>query len=467
MASAANRDIRRGYGSKERPLTKTLWDRDTKSPSEAMKSAGNFEPDYRSIDYARYYDPALAQKEAENLWSKRWLLAAREEELPSVGDRLPIDIGSFSFMLIRSGPEEFKAFYNACMHRGTRLCEKSESGDRIRCPFHGWEWKLDGRLSRIPSHWDFVELTPANSFLPEARIGRWGGFIFVNNDPDAPSLEAAMGPIPRHFENFGAEKRYTQARFRKQIACNWKVAQEAFMEAYHVPPVHPEGVPIYGDTQTQYDIWADGAAQVARLVTPSAIPSMHAPSDVSVLEAASITAIGIEAWRYPGTPLPKLDESADLRAQIAQWHREAFRQSFGRQIDAPDSHMIDSIQYFMFPNSVFWLSEAFPLVYNFTPHRTDPEQCFFDVRLLVPIAEGQPRPPAAKAVEIGVDELVADKAIGFGGFGNVYDQDADMMARMQRGVRAARSGHSHLGMYQERIIQRWNELLDRDVYGAV
>src|SRR4051794_12638726 len=110
--STARRDIQRGYGTEERPLTRDLWARDSRAPIRAMREDGNYDPDYANVDYSRYYDPAFAQREMEHLWLKSWLFACREEDLPEVGDRVPLHIGSRSFMIIRSGADEFKAFFN-------------------------------------------------------------------------------------------------------------------------------------------------------------------------------------------------------------------------------------------------------------------------------------------------------------------------------------------------------------------
>ncbi|MEO0030469.1 MAG: hypothetical protein RIS94_227 [Pseudomonadota bacterium] len=455
----------RGYGNEARPLLGELWARDSQGASPGMLARGDYEPDRREVDYSRYHDPAFFRQEMAKVFDKRWVIAAREEDMPEVGDRVPLNIGSRSYILIRSGEDEFKAFYNSCLHRGTLLCAKKEGGDTIRCPYHGWEWKTDGRLKGIPSHWDFPEITRLNGSLPEIRVERWGGFLFVNADKDAGPLMEALGPIPDHFKAFAPERRYTKARFRKLVHANWKATQEAFQESYHLYATHPEGVPFNGDSQSQYDIFTTPQGAVGREAVPSAVPSMHADSSASVLMAGMVFAQVQQSWHYPQATMPEIDPEGDVRAQLGAWTRAAYEQAYGRPTSQPDGEMLDSALYFLYPNFTIWLSEAVPFVYQFLPHESDPDYCYFDVRLLMPYHEDGPRPPAAEMIEIGERDSIAANAPAFGFLGMIFDQDMSNLPLVQRGLKAAtpEAPYARLGRYQESLIQAWHELIDRDL----
>src|SRR5579863_6600414 len=150
------RSVKRGHGTKERPLARELWAREANDPrSLALTDSSDFLPDNRHIGFSRYYDPQFAADEMEAIWKKCWLFACREEDIPDNGDRVPFHAGKLSFIIIRTGAASFKAFFNSCLHRGTRLCSKPQGGNTIKCPFHGWEWRIDGQLKLIPGHWDF------------------------------------------------------------------------------------------------------------------------------------------------------------------------------------------------------------------------------------------------------------------------------------------------------------------------
>jgi hypothetical protein len=190
---------------------------------------------------------------------------------------------------------------------------------------------------------------------------------------------------------------------------------------------------------------------------------MHAGPEASTLQAAAVFAQVQKEWHYPDAELPQLDPAKDLRAQLGAWHRQVYERTYGRRSDAPDSTMLDSNLYFLFPQFCVWLSEAVPFSYQFTPHATDPQQSYFDVRLLKPFAEGTPRPAAAPAVEVGPDESIFKLVSGFSFLGMIFDQDMSNLPLVQRGLRAAdpTRAHSHLGSFQESMIQHWHELFDR------
>jgi phenylpropionate dioxygenase-like ring-hydroxylating dioxygenase large terminal subunit len=456
---------REGFGNADRPLIKDLWAVDSQAPSLAMSDAGDYEPTYRHVDFKRYYDPEYAAAEFDKMWSKTWLFACREEDIPELGDRIPFEVGPLSFVIIKSADNEYKAFFNSCPHRGTRLCDRKASGTSIRCPFHAWEWKLDGSLKLIPSYWDWADLDRADAKLREVKLERWGGYIMINADPEAAPLASVMAVIQSHFGGFDSENRYTAASFRRTVPANWKVAMEAFMEAYHLPAIHPEALPFSGDSQSKYDIWKAGNGHVGRTATPAAIASMSAGPDASRINASVAFTHNLKAWRHHNAVVPELDPTIDLRAQLAQWHRGLIEKDYGITVSAPDAIMVDSLLYYMFPNMIFWLSETVPFVYRFIPHKSDPELSYFDARMLLRYPAGTERPKAVEQVEIGTDESIFHNVPALSFTGVVLDQDMENMERVQAGARAAdpERHHSQLGRYQEKIIQRWHELLDQYV----
>jgi hypothetical protein len=124
--------------------------------------------------------------------------------------------------------------------------------------------------------------------------------------------------------------------------------------------------------------------------------------------------------------------------------------------------MIDSLLYFMFPSFSVWLSETLPFVYQFTPHATDPEMSYFEVRFLRRYRPGEARPASAPVINIGPDESIAKLAPGFGALAAIFDQDMDNVPNVQLGARAADPSRNYatLGDYQESIIQHWHQVID-------
>jgi len=103
------------------------------------------------IDRERYYDRTFFELERDRLWNSVWQMACRLEEIPAVGDYVEYTICDQSVLVVRTGPEQIKGYYNACRHRATQLALGCGSfrGGQIVCPFHGWRWNIDGSPSFI------------------------------------------------------------------------------------------------------------------------------------------------------------------------------------------------------------------------------------------------------------------------------------------------------------------------------
>lgn len=455
----------RGQASQVSPLVPELLAADSREVPAGLKSEGNHLPASRKIPIARYFDPAFAALEREHLWMKTWQFVCREEDIPLVGDRYRYDVGTLSWIIVRSAPDRIQAFNNACLHRGTSLCSGNSHAGSIKCPFHAWEWNLDGSLKNIPSRWDFPEVQDEKYRLREAKVALWGGFVFINPDSGSPPLHQFLGVLPEHFCEWRPEKRFTAFHIRKRVRANWKVTLEAFLEAYHVVETHTDSMSFTGDANTQYDIWEDGDGHVSRLITPSVVPSPLLGHQASIADAAN-HAFAAFAMGMPGIPVPKFDAASRVsgRTQVAEWRRQTMSAGLGRDFSSyADATMIDSIQYFLFPNFCPWFGEGLPLVYQFLPYKDDPNQSVMSVRLTAPLPGGSaPRPPSAPIREIDFDEMFS-AAPEIGLLSRIFDQDMGNLPLIQEGLRAASSDRAAttLGRYQEQRILHFHDVLDR------
>jgi hypothetical protein len=130
---------------------------------------------------------------------------------------------------------------------------------------------------------------------------------------------------------------------------------------------------------------------------------------------------------------------------------------------APDAVMNDVLVYFLFPNTLLHLSEMLPYVWVFTPHESDPELCYLDLRVLLPVKRGETRLPAVEAVYLDDTQSVTEHMPQLDFQADVVQQDVDNMELLQRGVRAADPKHaySHLGIYQELVLRHWHETYEK------
>jgi choline monooxygenase len=109
----------------------------------------------------------------------------------------------------------------------------------FQCGYHGWSYALDGRLLATPDWEGVLDFDRAAHALPGFRVEGFGPFLFVNLDPSAPPLLEVLGAIPRETESLplAGMRPYRQVDY--EVACNWKVYVDNYLEGYHIPIVHP------------------------------------------------------------------------------------------------------------------------------------------------------------------------------------------------------------------------------------
>lgn len=402
------------------------------------------------IPFARYTSRAFYDLEIERMWSRTWQWACREEHIPRPGDYVVYDVGPYSALVLRTDTGYIRAFVNACPHRGMQFCDAGSSGSGkqfLRCPFHGMSWHLDGRLREIPCRWDFPHVNDDNFRLTELPVGTWAGFVFVNFDRSAPPLEDYLEVLPAHFAHWPLEDRYVGLHMQKILPGNWKMALEGFLEAYHVLATHPEGLRTAGDANAQYDIFG---RHVSRFVHTIGYPSPHLRKQPT--QAELFAALGHDPATLP----------AGVGARRA--HADLMRARLSHQFDADlsqvsDSEMLDSIEYYLFPNACFFPGINIPLVYRFRP--IDVDHCMHEILMLRPVPRHGPRPPPATPVKLGIDDsytTVADFVAT--GLAYVLDQDTDNFFRQRAGMKASLKSGQTLGNYQESRIRRLHMTLD-------
>jgi phenylpropionate dioxygenase-like ring-hydroxylating dioxygenase large terminal subunit len=205
------------------------------------------------IPKERYTSSAFADLEFERLWPRVWQVACREEQVAAVGDYCEYSIGEESVLVVRSAPETVRAFFNACLHRGTRLVDGcGQVVDTFVCPFHAWRYALDGRLVEVVDAHEFGTL-PEGLGLREVRCERWGGFVFVNLDPGAEPLREFLDPLPELLGRYRLDEMRLRSYQTTVLPANWKVVVDAFNEAYHVQGTHPQLLPWTDDVSIEYE----------------------------------------------------------------------------------------------------------------------------------------------------------------------------------------------------------------------
>lgn len=386
----------------------------------------------------------------------RTRLAALLEDIPEVGDSEVYEIVHDSLIVVRIGTGEgdIRAYVNSCLHRGSLLRTEAGPLRHIKFPVHGLTWGLDGQLAGLPCAWDFPQVDRDKFCLPQARVGVWAGFVFINFDADCEPLDSYLECLPEHFKAFGLQDRYKAMHGGKVLPCNWKLAQEAFMEGFHIAATHPQSVEYTADTNTQYDVFE--GRHVNRFIMPEGVAS---PALGDYPQQKIVGAMQRDMPFYGKTPI-RLAAGESARERMAEHARSKFSKATGRDFSQLSTcEAVDLIQYQLFPNLGPWAGLATPLVYRFRPHGDNPEECVMEIMMLFAKAPDGSHPPSPKATIVGLQDSW-HAVPGMGAAADVTDQDTDNLKRIQRGIRASKKPGATMSVYQESRIRHFHGTLE-------
>ena len=383
------------------------------------------------IPTERFYSREYHDLEVQHIWKKTWQMVCREDDIPEVGDYHVYKVASLNYLVVRTGEQEFRAYANSCLHRGRILRERSGKRARdFRCPYHAWSWGIDGELRDLPAEWDFPGVRADVCRLPQARVDTWGGFVFINPDPDAVSLAEYMGPeMIAHYAKIKLENRYKQADVVKVLRCNWKIAMEAFLEAYHVIATHPQLLLAGGDlADTRCDVFGNWGR---------------------------LGHVGISASSPHRGMIASREQALEAYRGAADFNREFLRTYIGEEVDQfSDAELVEQSFNNLFPNFSPWGGWG-RIVYRFRPNGDNPDECLMQAMLLAPWPEGQPKPEPRATRYLGPDDPWTD-AEELGTLAHVFMQDTGNVPLVQEGLKAKRQPYVWYSGYQESIIRNFH-----------
>jgi nitrite reductase/ring-hydroxylating ferredoxin subunit len=391
---------------------------------------------YVSEDYAR--------AENDKLWGKVWQIACRVEEVPNIGDFVTYDIVDESIIIVRSTSDRIEAFYNVCQHRGRRLTEGCGNARQFRCNFHGRRYRLDGENVFVNDRRAWGEkLTPENTKLPSVKCETWGGWVWINMDPDCEPLLEFLEPATSLLGPFEFDRMRYRWRQRLTFPCNWKTALEAFSESHHAAITHPQlnryGVIPFWFCRTQGKHGWHGPAVSSNLGAGLRAESGGTGhGDVRVLIWEWLTCLMqevngcttdtmINAAKRLTDELPEGTPPGEVFAHLnASAEREdAARGVIWPQID-PEHMQKSGSDWHLFPNSVIVHGLTSVLCYRSRPNGSDPNSCIFETYVIerYPVG-GEPKTEW---------EFIPDPKDPR--WPRVYQQDFDNMPQVQKGMKS-------------------------------
>jgi phenylpropionate dioxygenase-like ring-hydroxylating dioxygenase large terminal subunit len=393
-----------------------------------------------------------AAQEFDKLWSKVWQMAGRVEELPDVGSYITYDIGVESILIVRKSPDELKAYFNVCPHRGRRLVSTPPGANhacgktaRFVCGFHGWTVNLDGKNCFVLDEQDWKgALTDDRTSLTEVKVDTWGGWVYINMDPNCVSLREFLEPAASILDPFEFNKMRYKWRQWVIYPANWKTSLEAFMEPYHVAATHsqllkygnyyayskPFGLHgVSGFDERDPALRKTGGTSNMRAgsgLDPRQSTYDLAKENYDTVNHASTTETLVNAAKRLVEELPEGTPASDV---IKHWYASARADDAKRGVIwptlTPEQMSTAGLAWHIFPNQSVLQGATFALCYRARPNSADPDQCIFEVYAIERFPEGEE--PKTKWVYA---EPTAEK------WGPVLAQDFSNMSEVQKGMKS-------------------------------
>ena len=188
--------------------------------------------------------------EVERIFRRVWNFIGRADHIPNPGDYFTLDLVGVPIIVVRDRAGGLRAFANSCRHRGTMLVTGEGHCTAFKCPYHSWVFGLEGELLSANEMQETKDFDPSRYGLIPIKLETWGGFVFVNLDPDSASLAEYLGDLPGRLAPYNMSEMVCVRRREYDLACNWKLWIENAKESLHIATVHRKTINRYASADT-------------------------------------------------------------------------------------------------------------------------------------------------------------------------------------------------------------------------
>ena len=204
--------------------------------------------------------------EQANIFQKHAVPVALAAVLPEPGSVVAIEAYGKPLLVTRTRSDEIKVFINACQHKGAKLvedCAVHKQG-RMVCPYHAWTYGLDGKLIGVARSDMFEGVMKDQRGLKELPSIVWGGVIYAQLNGGPLDVSQLHDQIDADFTALGIPGGHVYGRKTFDLAANWKVVLEPFLEGYHVQRLHAASIgALFVDAPSVSDTFGVNIRQVS------------------------------------------------------------------------------------------------------------------------------------------------------------------------------------------------------------
>lgn len=187
-----------------------------------------------------YRDERIEALERDRVFGGNWVVAGRADQVSRPGDYFTIELAGEPLLIVRGADSQLRAFYNVCRHHAAAVatCPQGHT-ELFRCPYHGWNYGLDGSLKGMPEFAGVCNFDRASNGLVPLAVDVWENFVFVHLAPNPAPLTSFLSDIIKSVEPLRLSSLRYHSTKEYTLACNWKVYVDNYLDGgYHVPHLH-------------------------------------------------------------------------------------------------------------------------------------------------------------------------------------------------------------------------------------
>ena len=270
-----------------------------------------------------YIDPEYWAREKAAIYDRLPQILCPSALLPEAGMAVPHDATGRPLLITRDKDGVAHVFLNVCRHRGTRLVEGNnvQCTKKLVCPYHAWTYSVDGRLLALPRPDTFPGLEKDGYSLVELPSCETGGLIWFCPREETADFTLAQ-TIGADFDALGMGEQVLFRRKTHEVAGNWKLIMDAFLESYHVTRLHAKTIgPFFKDGATSGDMIGPHAR--------SAVGRLEDMDKVDLTDMAALRRVATYAYQLlPGALIIPSPDYINVMVMMPQAHDRTLVEDF-------------------------------------------------------------------------------------------------------------------------------------------